>query len=132
MTAIASPIQQQKSAVPSYLDYDLSHFYYGEGEQIADLFTPHAEWWAQASNGSYALYQVPLASAPGTTVRVRTPRPQDVPELLNLSSYNYLGMANSEVVKAAAIVAIEQYGLGASGGPILSGMFDVHRELEAE
>lgn len=120
------------SSVANYLEYDLSHFYYGEGEQIADLFRPHAAWWAEARQGSYALYQVPLASAPETTVRVRTPRPQDAPELLNLSSYNYLGMSTSPVVKEAAIAAIEQYGLGASGGPILSGMFDVHRELETE
>jgi glycine C-acetyltransferase len=75
---------------------------------------------------------VPLASAPDTTVRVRAPRPQDAPELLNLSSYNYLGMSTSPIAKAAAMAAIERYGLGASGGPILSGMFDVHRELEAE
>jgi 8-amino-7-oxononanoate synthase len=132
MSLMERSIQSSTGDGAPYLDYDLSHFYYGEGEQIADLFTPHAEWWAQARGGSYALYQVPLTSAPDTTVRVRSPRPQDAPELLNLSSYNYLGMATAPVVKAAAIAALEQYGLGASGGPILSGMFDIHRELEAE
>jgi glycine C-acetyltransferase len=132
MSHAARPVNGEPRAVVSYRDYDLSHFYYGEGERVADLFRPHAEWWAEARDGSYALYQVPLASAPDTTVRVRTPRPQDAPELLNLSSYNYLGMSTSPVVKAAAMAAIERYGLGASGGPILSGMFDVHRDLEAE
>jgi 8-amino-7-oxononanoate synthase len=116
----------------SYLDYDLSHFYFGEGERVADRFAPFSDWWAEARAGSYGLYQVPLASAPETTVQVRGLRPQDAPELLNFSSYNYLGMATSPVVREAAIAAIQKYGLGASGGPILSGMFDIHRELEAE
>jgi 8-amino-7-oxononanoate synthase len=51
--------------------------------------------------------------------------------LINFSSYNYLGMADAPVNRQAAIDAIGRYGLGASGGPILSGMYDVHRELEA-
>ena len=40
-------------------------------------------------------------------------------------------MAASSIVTEAAIDAIRKYGMGASGGPILSGMFDIHRELEA-
>ena len=53
-------------------------------------------------------------------------------ELLNLASYNYLGISYRPEVKEAAIEAIEKYGLGASGSPILSGTFDIHNELEDE
>jgi glycine C-acetyltransferase len=51
-------------------------------------------------------------------------------ELINMASYNYLGISYRPEVKEAAIKAIEKYGLGASGSPILSGTFDIHKELE--
>ena len=35
-------------------------------------------------------------------------------------------------VKQAAIEAVNKYGLGASGSPILSGTFDIHEELARE
>jgi glycine C-acetyltransferase len=53
-------------------------------------------------------------------------------KLLNLSSYNYLGLSYRPEVVAAAKRALDQYGLGAAGSPILSGTMNVHVELERE
>jgi glycine C-acetyltransferase len=53
-------------------------------------------------------------------------------ELLNLASYNYLGISYRDEVKQAAIEATQRYGLGASGSPILSGTFEIHNELAEE
>ena len=53
-------------------------------------------------------------------------------KLLNLSSYNYLGLSSRAEVIAAAKAALDQYGLGAAGSPILSGTMDVHIRLEEE
>ena len=50
--------------------------------------------------------------------------------VINLCSYNYLGLANHPEVIAAAHAALNTYGMGACGAPILSGMTDLHRELE--
>ena len=50
--------------------------------------------------------------------------------VINLCSYNYLGLANHPEVIAAAHEALKNYGLGACGSPMLSGMTDLHRELE--
>ena len=50
--------------------------------------------------------------------------------VINLCSYNYLGLANHPEVVAAAHEAITTHGLGACGSPMLSGMTDLHRELE--
>jgi glycine C-acetyltransferase len=50
--------------------------------------------------------------------------------VINLCSYNYLGLANHPEVIAAAHAALKTYGMGACGAPILSGMTDLHRELE--
>jgi glycine C-acetyltransferase len=52
--------------------------------------------------------------------------------VVNLSSYNYLGLAaNPEVIEAGK-KALSRYGTGACGSPMLSGMTDLHRELEHE
>ena len=50
--------------------------------------------------------------------------------VINLCSYNYLGLANHPEVIAAAHQALKTHGLGACGSPMLSGMTDLHRELE--
>ncbi|MGI9087759.1 MAG: aminotransferase class I/II-fold pyridoxal phosphate-dependent enzyme [Chthoniobacterales bacterium] len=50
--------------------------------------------------------------------------------VVNLCSYNYLGLANHPEVVAAAAAALNKYGMGACGSPMLSGMTDLHRKLE--
>src|SRR4029077_8791625 len=50
--------------------------------------------------------------------------------VINFCSYNYLGLANHPGVIAAAQEALTTHGMGACGAPILSGMTDLHRELE--
>src|ERR671934_294315 len=50
--------------------------------------------------------------------------------VINLCSYNYLGLANRPEIIAAAREALAKYGMGACGSPLLSGMTDLHRELE--
>ena len=50
--------------------------------------------------------------------------------VINFCSYNYLGLANHPEVIAAANEALKTHGMGACGAPILSGMTDLHRELE--
>jgi glycine C-acetyltransferase len=50
--------------------------------------------------------------------------------VINLSSYNYLGLATHPETIAAAQEALATYGTGACGSPILSGMSDLHHRLE--
>jgi 8-amino-7-oxononanoate synthase len=114
---------------PAFTDYDYSNFYYGAGDDPLNLLAPFSQWYNEALPNGYYLYSEPLESTPGTRVRVRNRKTGVVQELLNLASYNYLGISYRDEVKQAAIEAIQRYGLGASGSPILSGTFDVHNEL---
>ncbi len=52
-------------------------------------------------------------------------------EVINLSSNNYLGLANHEKVKKAAIDAVNKYGAGAGAVRTIVGNMDIHEELEA-
>jgi len=54
----------------------------------------------------------------------------DGKELIMLGSNNYLGLASHPEVKAAAVAAIEQFGTGCAGSPLLNGSLTIHGELE--
>jgi len=51
-------------------------------------------------------------------------------DVLLLSSNNYLGLCSDERLKRAAISAIEKYGVGSGGSRLITGSYDIHRELE--
>ena len=121
--------QKKEAGRTPFSEYDYSNFYYGAGADPLNLVGPFAEWYREALPRGYYLYSEPLQEAPTTHVRVRNRKNGQVQELLNLASYNYLGISYREEVKQAAVEAIQRYGLGASGSPILSGTFDIHNEL---
>jgi 8-amino-7-oxononanoate synthase len=95
-----------------------------------DPLTPPAGFteWRQAGAWEAQLYEPNmLASADARTEIEYNGKAQPV---VNLCSYNYLGLANHPEVVAAAVDALSKYGVGACGSPTLSGMTDLHRKLE--
>ncbi|MFL6538735.1 MAG: aminotransferase class I/II-fold pyridoxal phosphate-dependent enzyme [Chthoniobacterales bacterium] len=98
--------------------------------QSNDPLTPPAGWaeWRAAAAWEAQLYEPELlASAEARTTISYDGHPQPV---INLCSYNYLGLAKHPAVLAAAREALAKYGVGACGSPVHSGMTDLHRELE--
>lgn len=53
-------------------------------------------------------------------------------DAINFSTSNYLGLGQDPDVVAAAKNAIDQFGTGANGSPVLSGYYQVHHELERQ
>lgn len=51
-------------------------------------------------------------------------------EVINLSSNNYLGLANHPALGAAAKQAIDRYGCGSGASRLISGNMTLHEELE--
>lgn len=54
----------------------------------------------------------------------------DGQEVLNLSSNNYLGLANHPALREAAKEAIDRYGCGSGASRLISGNMALHEELE--
>ncbi len=54
----------------------------------------------------------------------------DGKKVLNMCSNNYLGFANDPELKAAAIRAVEEYGVGPAAVRSIAGTMSLHRELE--
>ena len=105
----------------------LSNFLGGESDdplQAPASFTN----WIRLGAWAVELYEPELlASADARTTINYGGKPRPV---INLCSYNYLGLANHPEVLAAAHEALRTHGMGACGSPMLSGMTDLHRELE--
>jgi glycine C-acetyltransferase len=125
-------VRKKEGSKTAFAEYDYSNFYYGAGDDPLNLLGPFNEWYREALPNGYYLYSEPLQSAPSTRVHVRDRKTGEVRDLINMASYNYLGISYRDEVKKAAIEAIQKYGLGASGSPILSGTFELHKELENE
>jgi glycine C-acetyltransferase len=125
-------VRKKDAAKTAFAEYDYSNFYYGSGDDPLNLLGPFNEWYREALPNGYYLYSEPLQTAPSTRVQVRDRKTGEVRDLINMASYNYLGISYRDEVKKAAIEAIQKYGLGASGSPILSGTFELHKELERE
>jgi len=72
------------------------------------------------------LYKVPkiLESPAGGRVRMNGK------EVVNLSSNNYLGLANHPKVRQAALEAVEKWGVGAGAVRWIGGTMAIHEELE--
>ena len=126
------PARKRVADKQAFAEYDYSNFYYGAGDDPLNLLKPFANWYKDAKPNGYYLYQEALGSAPSTHVRVRNGKTKQWQDLLNLASYNYLGISYRPEVKRAAAEALEKYGLGASGSPILSGTFEIHEQFEDE
>jgi 8-amino-7-oxononanoate synthase len=105
----------------------LSNFLAGESNdplQAPASFTN----WMRLGAWAVELYEPELlATADARTLISYGGKPRPV---INLCSYNYLGLANHPEVLLAAHEALRTHGLGACGSPMLSGMTDLHRELE--
>jgi 8-amino-7-oxononanoate synthase len=105
----------------------LSNFLAGETSDPLQA-PPSFTKWMRVGAWAVKLYEPAMLAAaePRTTIDYEG-KPQSV---INLCSYNYLGLANHPEVIAAAHEALKTHGLGACGSPMLSGMTDLHRELE--
>ncbi len=107
--------------------YSLADFHAGDSDDLLRPPSDYAEW-RNASVWATSLYERSLLGAP--TPRTHVELGGAPHAVLNLASYNYLGLARHPETVAAAKAALDKYGTGACGSPLLSGMTDVTRSLE--
>lgn len=113
----------------SEAQFSLADFYFTDTE---DPLVPPPEFgdWHKAGSWAFALFEPEMQGAVEPVMKIN--RGGKSRTVVNLSSYNYLGLAaNPEVIEAGKR-ALTKYGTGACGSPMLSGMTDLHRELEHE
>lgn len=105
----------------------LADFYFSDSDD--PLVPPEAfTKWTEEGAWAMSLYEPQMHGA--VRPRMEISRAGVKSKVVNLSSYNYLGLATHPEVVEAAIKALRDYGTGACGSPLLSGMTDMHKELE--
>jgi 8-amino-7-oxononanoate synthase len=105
----------------------LSNFLAGESNDPLQAPASFTNWMRVIAWAAELYEPELLATADARTMINYGGKPRPV---INLCSYNYLGLANHPEVIVAAHEALRTHGLGACGSPMLSGMTDLHRELE--
>jgi glycine C-acetyltransferase len=124
----ATPVAPTPSAAN---DLDYSNFFWGSGKDPFDILDPFDDWFDEARPQGYYLFGQPMSSTPKTRIDVvEQLHYEHLEGLINLASYNYLGLSYRPEVIEAAREAILKYGTGSSGSPILSGTTELHEELQ--
>jgi glycine C-acetyltransferase len=110
-------------------NFSLADFFLPDGD---DPLVPPGDFgaWLEAGREAASLYEPTLLEAPAPRTTLRTAGgPQRV---INMASYNYLGLGRRREVLSATCAALHEYGTGACGSPLLSGKTELHRQFEAE
>ena len=122
------PMRQVKKKRPSYTAFTFDMFLKSAGKNHAEI-TQFNEWRNQILAADMYTFQIPHLGAQRPNVGVKRVSGEEI-ELISFANYNYLGYSYHSEVMAAAKQAIDDYGLGATGSPVLNGTFQIHELLE--
>ena len=115
------------------LDYSLADFFYSDNTDVLSPPDDFEEWINNpAVRESFKFFEQQLLEAPRTQSKIYSGVDGETRDIINLTSYNYLGLSSHPEVLQAVKDAVDQYGLSASGAPLLSGTFDLHTKFAAQ
>ncbi|MBN1686908.1 MAG: aminotransferase class I/II-fold pyridoxal phosphate-dependent enzyme [Spirochaetales bacterium] len=116
--------------MPNILDFSLADFFYNDNPDVLSPPEDFEEWINHPRvRESFRFFEQQLLEAPRSGSRVWSGVDGEKRDIINLTSYNYLGLSTHPEVIQASKDALDKYGLSASGAPLLSGTFDLHVEL---
>jgi len=117
-----------KESRPSYTEFTLDMFSRSSGKNHSEI-KQFNQWRDDIIKADKYTFETPHLTPQTPEISVRRIH-GDEHNLVNFSSYNYLGYANHPEVIQAAKDALDTFGLGATGSPLLNGTFDIHKKLE--
>ena len=112
------------------LNYSLADFFYNDSEDVLTPPSDYEDWINHPKvRAGFSFFEQQLLAAPKVSTEILSNIDRKKRRIINLTSYNYLGLSSHPEVLQAAREALETYGLGSSGAPLLSGTFDIHVEF---
>jgi 7-keto-8-aminopelargonate synthetase-like enzyme/3-oxoacyl-(acyl-carrier-protein) synthase/acyl carrier protein len=118
---------QNGGGAKKYDTYTYDMFLHTTGADTVEMTRFH-EWQLAAARDDVYAFEIPRTGVQGPEVELIDGDARL--KCVNLSSYNYLGYGYHPEVIAAAKDALDRYGLGAASSPVISGTFELHRQLE--
>ncbi len=92
----------------------------------AEQFEVYYQEFVESPKNQFGNIRLP---SKGERVKLRQRRRGSRNDFLVMASNDYLGLASSEEVCESAKKAIDQYGFGSTGSPLISGLTEIHEEL---
>lgn len=112
------------------LKFSLADFFFNDNLNVLEPPTDFEEWMSDPRiQAGFSFFEQQLLTAPRAATEILSNLDGQQRRVINLTSYNYLGLSTHPEVIEAAVQSIHRYGLGASGAPLLSGTFDLHVKL---
>jgi glycine C-acetyltransferase len=111
-------------------NYTLADFYDMESDDIFAKTIPHFKCMEDFKEKGFYSYRRTLLSPCKNRVIIYDESSGNKKEMIMMASNNYLGLITHPKVVKAGVEAYEKYGAGASSAPLLSGTYDITRELE--
>ncbi len=109
------------------LRYSLADFFFNDSANVLEPPADFSEWMNDPGvQVGFSFFEQQLLKAPKAATEILSNLDGQNRKVINLTSYNYLGLSTHPEVIEAAIEGLKKYGLGASGAPLLSGTFDLH------
>lgn len=115
------------------LKFSLADFTYNDSDAVLKPPAEFEQWVDDPRVGmAMSFFEQPLQEAPTPRTTVGHRLSGESRKMINLTSYNYLGLSTHPEVVEAAVEAMKTYGVGASGAAMLSGTFDQHERFASE
>ncbi len=112
------------------LDYSLADFFFNDNPDVLSPPEDFEEWINNDKiKQSFSFFEQQLLAAPRAETEILSNIDNKKRKVINLTSYNYLGLSSHPEVIQAVKEGVEKYGMGASGAPLLSGTFDLHTKF---
>ncbi|MGA2639559.1 MAG: pyridoxal phosphate-dependent aminotransferase family protein [Spirochaetia bacterium] len=112
------------------LSFSLADFFFNDSPDVLAPPSDFQSWIEHPKiREAMGLFGQQLLAAPRAGTEVLSSLDGNRRQVINMTSYNYLGLSSHPEVIQAAKEALDRYGLGASGAPLLSGTFDLHVEF---
>ncbi|AHC13853.1 aminotransferase class I/II-fold pyridoxal phosphate-dependent enzyme [Salinispira pacifica] len=111
-------------------DFSLADFHYTNNPDVLSPPEDFEEWINDPEvQQAFSFTGQSLLMAPKANTEILSNLDGKRRKIINMTSYNYLGLSTHPEVLAAAKEAADKYGLSSSGAPLVSGTLDLHLEF---
>jgi|GEM_PF-127512 len=108
-------------------ELSLADFFDNDSSSIMQAPKNFLDWLKDKNTkAKKSIYEQNLLDAPGAKTTILSSIDGSKKKMINLTSYNYLGLSNNKEVIKIAKKALDKYGMSASGAPYLGGTYDLH------
>jgi glycine C-acetyltransferase len=110
-------------------NFSLADFFQTDAPTLLERVKPFSDYYRESRAKGHALYAREIVSAVSNRIRVKG-GDGAIREMIMLGSNSYLGLATHPEVVSRIKQALDEFGAGVGGPPLLGGMTSLHMELE--